>query len=68
MREERAEEYGIEDYSADLIRYMQHRKRKNRAVYIGDIMKKLNLDTYEVVDMIDECIARELIELKVMQK
>lgn len=50
----------------DLVKFIKEKERTNWAVYIIDIMNALKLDKYDVIELIDECIAKERIELRVV--
>ena len=55
-----------DEYGFELIQYMKQQEHENKAVYITGIMEALNLDKYDVIEMIDECAAREYIELQIV--
>ena len=50
----------------ELVKYIKEKEQTNWAVYIIDIMNALKLDKYDVIELIDECIAKERIELRVV--
>lgn len=57
----------MEEYEEELVKFIKEKERTNWAVYIFDIMKALKLDKYGVIELIDECIANEKIELRVVK-
>ena len=57
----------IEEREEKIVNFIKEKEQTNWAVYIFDIMKALKLDKYDVIELIDECIANERIELRVLK-
>ena len=57
----------MEEYEEELVKLVKEKEEKNEAVYIFDIMNALKLDKYDAIELIDECIANERIELRVVK-
>ena len=57
----------MEEYEEELVKFIKEKEQTNWAVYIFDIMMALKLDKYDVIELIDECIAKERIELRVLK-
>ena len=57
----------MEEYEEELVKFIKEKEQTNWAVCIFDIMKALKLDKYDVIELIDECIVKERIELRVVK-